>query len=64
MSEAATTLGNALRRVFMERSTATMVTQNSSVMVCKHKDERVFVFDSHARGENCMPSPDGKAVLM
>lgn len=64
MSEAAMSLENALRRVFMEKSTAIMITKDSSVMVCKDKDGKVFVFDSHSRGENGMPVPDGKAVLM
>ena len=64
MSEEATGIEDAVQRVFLEQSAAILIIKDSSVMVCRDKDGIVFVFDSHARDQNGLPSADGKAVLM
>ncbi|GFN91575.1 herpesvirus tegument, n-terminal conserved region domain-containing protein [Plakobranchus ocellatus] len=64
LSQAATSINEAISQVFERHPSAIVILKDTSMMIHKVPESRIWLFDSHSRNEDGMPAPDeaGKSI--
>ncbi|GFN83351.1 Jerky-like protein [Plakobranchus ocellatus] len=66
LSQAAPSINEAISQGFERHPSAIVILKDTSMMIHKDPESRIWLFDSHSRNEDGMPAPDevGKSILI
>ncbi|GFO08451.1 hypothetical protein PoB_003495600 [Plakobranchus ocellatus] len=66
LSQAATSINEAISQGFERHPSAIVILKDTSMMIHKDPESRIWLSDSHSRNEDGMPAPDevGKSILI